>query len=743
FVRFVSTPAILERFVSLEREIFQIDSSVQPTNKNVAVETEEGKGTISNGTKTKSTDSPISEEETSKVQLQRLLESRKALLRREQAMAYARGFVAGFGIDNIDDLISFADAFKASRLGEACVKFKELCRKKYTDRLWMEELAAVEASGIVLPNPTGATDQNTMLNVFKSALNGSADAKEPDTTSQKDGNLPASDSIPNVQIPMPWPNQLPHYMYNAQGQIQQMPPYPGYMFSPIQAIPPPYLSNMQWPQMSSSRKREKFFNKKDEDSGEDKQTDSDDSDTESGSNSYVDKERKHSPSENSERKKYKKKSSRTVVIRNINYITPNGRNGEAKGVSEENSSEDDFDDEDVLKQRVGDVVESLSKSRKSKSSYSKKKGSENGHTAENGSNDGDVTVNGAASTLQSIDIGDNQFLESEKIPKKVSLSGDPLVINQRNGYEDRAKLVDFENGEIVPPVLKRSVDDSLLLGRSQDSESEVRGVSYARASESSIIRTRRGDDSFISNDCGKAFNGDAATEKNLFDSTDSILASEGYRTEKTRKETFFDDSIMVQARSPADDRLSDSQWKTDISMIVDQTPASHTENVSSDNKQNVCEPDDLYMVLERNSIDNSGNMSWSMDYSGIDMSLTEVNKKIPDVETNSNTDKKLPSVTKSCELPRKEVKPKVSRGSVRKSDNFENRSRKPSVSSRPAIHKSKLELEEEMRKKMEEIAIERQRRIAERTASMGSGGVPSKKGASSESKSSMKTSRVS
>lgn len=51
-----------------------------------------------------------------RIRLQRLMETRKALLRREQAMAYARAFVAGFQIDNIDDLMSFADAFGASRL---------------------------------------------------------------------------------------------------------------------------------------------------------------------------------------------------------------------------------------------------------------------------------------------------------------------------------------------------------------------------------------------------------------------------------------------------------------------------------------------------------------------------------------------------------------------------------------------------------------------------------------------------
>lgn len=52
----------------------------------------------------------------SRVHLQRLLGTRLALLRKEQAMAYARGLVAGFEIHNLDALILFADVFGASRL---------------------------------------------------------------------------------------------------------------------------------------------------------------------------------------------------------------------------------------------------------------------------------------------------------------------------------------------------------------------------------------------------------------------------------------------------------------------------------------------------------------------------------------------------------------------------------------------------------------------------------------------------
>lgn len=51
-----------------------------------------------------------------RIRLLRVLETRKAALHREQAMAYARALVAGYDMDYIDDLISFSDAFGASRL---------------------------------------------------------------------------------------------------------------------------------------------------------------------------------------------------------------------------------------------------------------------------------------------------------------------------------------------------------------------------------------------------------------------------------------------------------------------------------------------------------------------------------------------------------------------------------------------------------------------------------------------------
>ena len=51
-----------------------------------------------------------------RIHLQRVLETRKAVLQKEQAMVYARAIVAEFEIDNLEDLICFADAFGSPRL---------------------------------------------------------------------------------------------------------------------------------------------------------------------------------------------------------------------------------------------------------------------------------------------------------------------------------------------------------------------------------------------------------------------------------------------------------------------------------------------------------------------------------------------------------------------------------------------------------------------------------------------------
>jgi hypothetical protein len=51
-----------------------------------------------------------------RVQLMKALETRKILLQKEQGMAFARAVAAGFDIDHMAHLISFAESFGALRL---------------------------------------------------------------------------------------------------------------------------------------------------------------------------------------------------------------------------------------------------------------------------------------------------------------------------------------------------------------------------------------------------------------------------------------------------------------------------------------------------------------------------------------------------------------------------------------------------------------------------------------------------
>ncbi|KAE8734974.1 COP1-interacting protein-related, putative isoform 3 [Hibiscus syriacus] len=79
-----------------------------------------------------------------KAQLLKVLETRKTVLQKEQGMAFARAVAAGFNIDEMTPLISFSERFGASRLRDACVKLIELWKRKHEDGKWLE-IEATEA----------------------------------------------------------------------------------------------------------------------------------------------------------------------------------------------------------------------------------------------------------------------------------------------------------------------------------------------------------------------------------------------------------------------------------------------------------------------------------------------------------------------------------------------------------------------------------------------------------------------
>lgn len=792
FVRFVSTPEILERFMRLEREISQIESSIQSNDLSYG-NSEEGSSPANSESTRKSNDSfkakseveeanNAAPKENSKVHLQRLMDTRKALLRKEQAMAYARATVAGFEIDQLDDLLQFANFFGALRLRDACVDFKELYKQKHTDGQWMDEVAAMKACTPMDLSYLG--NQGVILAYDNNGSLDSSDSKEStNSNGVKDQNLPASDPSMSakVQMQMPWQNQIPPYMYNFHGPAQQM-PFAG--MHPLQYYP----AHMQWPHNvngstngsvrdshKQSKKKEKA--KEHDSSEDDEQTESDASDSGTDSDEVRKHEKKHSSRESSHAKKHKKKSSKTVVIRNINYIASNRKNDENDGSSYDSSSDEShLLNEDSIKEQVDNAVAILEKRHNSRGRRNKNRGHQdvvvenesNGYSSMDlnegmspqlaqkakGNNAWDAFQNILMSREQESStngVSDQLPLNfqdevhgiknsGEKIRRDHLTTDDSLLLSKNHEVNDRkVSMVDFANGEDMRPSLKKGVSEDvhLLFSHREPSGGNTLGSPSDFGSESSAIRHSNGEDWFVVNHSGSSETQEA--KRMIFDNESSMSTQKSSSQDESVRAAPIDDSFMVQSRPSYEDHY-DSQWKTDIVMDAVLVSAENAENgdPSAKTKRNTSgasQPDDLCVVLARDPSLDPVEASWQpeLDFQ-IEASFVQVDKKSSTVEIKTpeqNVPVKGKSTTKKDGLAKtgKDARSKVSPGSLSRSRiDALAKSKKSPPTNKLTTQKSKLDREEEMRKRMEELVIERQKRIAERTAAKGSSPAASKKG---------------
>lgn len=661
FVRFVSTPEVIERFVTIEKEIVQIEGSSQSNEAEGNVSYAEGR--VKRSTISSNQDG---NEENSRVRLQRVLDNRKAMLCKEQAMAYARALVAGFYPESMDDLICFADAFGASRLREACLNFLELCKQKNEDKLWMDEIAAMQVSsqpvlpylrtsGIIL---AGEDDSG-------SKINGTGDASVSDSTPShasfdigQDYSLPASVQTPSsdgrAQMLRSWPNHHPQYIHNFQGHaFQQTPPYQGYMYPGMQVPSPYYPGNMQWPpngdrshivhdQEMDSHKKKKKKNKKSQvldHSEEDESTASSESTYESDSD------------DNSKRsnKKHGKKSSRKVVIRNINYITSKG-DGEKGSITEGSlSNEEEFINGNSLKHKVEEAVASLEKRNRPTSRQHKKQHSAKPHDMLNGSRNADsIGIKGdnnwdAFQNLLLIDDDDSTH-DIEKQPMRFQ--------------EEYTMTKKYENG------------------RSNEFNHHEEGVTKTRVVSNDSLRVEyfnEGKDGSTFMQTKKITNEELLLSQRNNESGSYYVSSSArdyLPVEKNKKGILADDSFMIQDR-PSQYQFN-SQTAPDISLVSDVIGAAEFTNGTQEGSHKKTdalishEPDDLLMVLDRDSAVQQNGAPWRMEMDNENnISLYEANKKISDAKTERNhvsnhegADKKNTEV-KSGKVSSKEAKSKA------------------------------------------------------------------------------------
>ncbi|KAI4322911.1 hypothetical protein L6164_022561 [Bauhinia variegata] len=764
FVRFVSTPEVLERFETIEKEIAQIESSIQSSeNNSLAIESEGNVSSFDANAKRLSASSKKDEqngtypnEENSKVRLQRVLDNRKAMLRKEQAMAYARALVAGFEPDSVDDLICFADAFGAIRLRKACINFLDLWKQKNEDRFWIDEIAAMQAcaqpelayirtSGIILAGEDNGPSEST-------ASHASLDINQ-------DNSMPTSAQIPRTdgkaQTPMSWPNHLPQYLHNFQGPMfQQMPPYQGYLYP---GMPGSYFpGNMQWPpnaedsrsvldqeldtrrSLKSSSRSKKKHSHAVEDSEEDASTASTDSSYDSVSDEHTEHVRKHSLTEKLHKKKSGKKASRKVVIRNINYITSNGDEKEKGSVSEGSQS-----DEDEKRHK--------SSSRRHKK-QDRTKLSADQETDIIATNNG-IKGNDNWDAFQNLLLRDEesqpaQFPEEYIANKNFEngksrvVSNDSFVVTHKElDGRGQTSLEYFKEGNDVPPIMKKkaSADEEMLFSQRQEASGNYSSATALSGvgTEFSITKSRKEEDWFMMNQSGKPANGDGNKDFTMLNGVSlSSSATDHFHVEKDKKDSLADDSFMIQSRPPEDQ--FNSQSGADLSLVSDIVGASELVNskqdISRNESFNAYEPDDLFMVLERDSGIEQNAAPWTMemDYEN-NISSSEANKNLSNIEkdekqpSNREITSGKASGIRTGKVSSKDAKSRVPNGSLGRSKSDVVSRSKASPGSRTTVAKSKYEKEEENRKRMEELAIQRQKRIAERSSSNGLSTASSKK----------------
>ncbi|ESQ29347.1 hypothetical protein EUTSA_v10023296mg [Eutrema salsugineum] len=686
FVRFVNTPAIIERFATLEKEILQIEHSIQANEIANAEQLQDGSNlrkSIESSKKESENGNEVAGEETSKIQLQRLLETRRTLLRREQAMAYARGVVAGYEIDSIDDLILFADAFGASRLREACVKYKELWKKKHGDGLWMAELAAVKAiapadmsllgsSGIILTNEGASLSLNGT-----DSSNASSENKD-DKSAHMDQHHPG---VPNFQAPMGWPNHMPQYFYP--------PPYQGYPYPPMQPMPNQNQGNMPWPSKGkTSKKKGKGDSDADGSSGSSESSESDSASDDSAS-SLEDQGRRHSShtGKNSSRrsKKNRKKSSKTVIIRNINYITPEGRNGDVEG----NEFTENGSIKETVDAAVGFLKGEVSGDEILKSSAEGKRSNENWDSFQN-----ILMRHDDGSDMHSMDVASEEHFDlrgsslaanSKSLQANNSASGDSIIVTHKHIEDGGGATFDHFESEDGARRLPRTRDSTeecmLLLKRSEMLGDESKDLYNATRGDSLVKKSGSGEDWFTSDHlAGK-------TESNYgrisFDES-CILTSQG--SDKSKKQEFVDDSFMVHSSSLTGDDLYDSRWRPDMS--ADIVLASDIENGQANEKREMSgswEPNDLCMILERHSGDSLANNDYSIDFS------VEANARL---SSNGTAQEKEDKTVSSGEKKNSAKNPETRKSrtpSRTRAETMSKTVKKPTVASRTMAQKNKFE----------------------------------------------------
>ncbi|XP_044495489.1 COP1-interacting protein 7-like isoform X2 [Mangifera indica] len=122
FVRFVTTPEILELVNTFDAEMSQLEAARK-------IYSQGSRDQLSGAIGGDGTGNTAAADATKK-ELLRAIDVRLVAVRQDLNMAYAHAAAAGFNPETVSELQHFADQFGAHRLNEACTKFSSICQRR-------------------------------------------------------------------------------------------------------------------------------------------------------------------------------------------------------------------------------------------------------------------------------------------------------------------------------------------------------------------------------------------------------------------------------------------------------------------------------------------------------------------------------------------------------------------------------------------------------------------------------------
>ncbi|XP_022138344.1 uncharacterized protein LOC111009543 isoform X3 [Momordica charantia] len=763
FVRFVSTPEILERVYTIESEILQIEEAIIIQGNNDmgpnVVDDNQGKPTESTTEASKSVLDSNEEkaivlykpdatpleanghtvsEENSKAQLLKVLETRKTMLQKEQGMAFARAVAAGFDTDQMSPLISFANSFGASRLMDACVKFKELWKRKHESGQWLE----IEATEALSSRPDFSPSTNTSGIILTSVTDKQKESREAWSESQNEpsptnkgnaGNGASADGNPPMIYQSPpghqeyIQGQYPHHVYPPWPMNSPPGALPVFQGYPMQGMPyyqnyaggsPFFHPHYPVPENSRVGDGKKMGGKK-------HSMDGGDNIIELETGTPDDSESEKEASEDLRKAgRLSKKKSGVVVIRNINYIASKRHNSSGSETDSPSGSESGEDGDSQV------ISPEIKHTKSTRSSKSKGKHLSFGDQSNTPAKTVSPEADGHWQAFQNLllrDADDDKHhadqsmftmeRETKQKRRQNKVGDDPLIGQGRDGYEiqeNGATDIDRVGGRINR--VSRASNDELLTSR-KDSLSGGDGRANVQATELDGgrhgYRRPSSDDFMVYGQKSHNSHSNAHLDPLAVNSFDNGTKS----FDKSYSNNLDGDSYIVQLRSISMDAIG-KEGRSAVDMDS-EFPSSFHNAENTSNRAVTYEPDVLNLMPKRETeSEPAAGYDPALEY---EMPVRSGRVAVVDKKKEAVTDvrkgaKKLNKDQKSKITPDRKTGGPIRKGKPSKlSPLDEARARAEKLRTYKAdLQKLKKEKEDEAIKRIETLKLERQKRIAAR-----------------------------